>query len=87
MIIPNNFKEIKITQNEDNTYKIEYYGVIFKDANGQELEDATVTLPRVKMNITSFPMFSNKTQIEIEVFPDFTGQLETICIPEENNNV
>ena len=79
----NNFKEIKITPNEDGTFKIEYYGVVCKDVNGQEFELKTVTYPKVKIKPLSFGKMLNKTQFEIEVFPDFSGELITACISEK----
>jgi hypothetical protein len=83
MIIPNNFKEIRITSNEDNTFKIEYYGVIFKDNNGKQLEPATVTYPRVKMKSSILFVEPTKPHIDIEILPDNNDDLQTIYIPEE----
>lgn len=87
MIIPNNFKEIKITPNEDNTFKIEYYGVIFKDNNGKQLEPATVTYPRVKMKSSTLFFEPTKQHIDIEILVDNNSnnkELQTIYIPEED---
>ena len=84
MITPNNFKEIRITPNEDNTLKIDFYGVVFKDSNGKELDPAIVTYPRVKMHSTTFDMFGTNKQIEIEILPDNKNkELEIIYIPEK----
>ena len=87
MIIPNNFKEIRITPNEDSTFKIEYYGVIFKDNNGKQLEPATVTYPRVKIKSSTFFFEPTKQSIDIEILPDNNDNkkvLQTIYIPEED---
>lgn len=85
MIIPNNFKEIKITPNEDNTLKIDFYGVVFKDSKGDELDPATITYPRVRIHSTILDMFFTKKQVEIEILPDDKEQqLEIIYIPEES---
>lgn len=83
MIIPNNFKEIRITPNEDSTLKVEYYGVVFQDKDGKQLESVTVTYPRVKINIPTF-YYSTKYKIDIEILPDGKEQeLEIIYIPED----
>lgn len=88
-MIPNNFKEIRIIPNEDGTFKIEYYGVPCKDANGQEFELEKVTYLKVRIKPLSLSTFNKtqfeiKQQFEIEVFPDFEGKLiETYMAEKE----
>ena len=85
MIIPNNFKEIKITPNEDGTLKVDYYGVVFKDNEGKEIDTAIVTYPRVIARMDGFVFHKTKSLIEIEILPDNNKQeLMTIYVPEEN---
>lgn len=83
MIIPNNFKEIRITPNEDNTLKVDYYGVIFKNQDGEQLDTGIVTYPRVKINSTNLLFDPLRQQIDIQILPDNNEELETIYIPEE----
>lgn len=83
MIIPNNFKEIRITPNEDDTLKITYYGVIFQNQDGKQLEPAIVTYPRVKINSTDLFFDPLRQHIDIQILPDNNEELETIYIPEE----
>jgi hypothetical protein len=82
MIIPNNFTEIRIAPNKDSTLKITYYGVIFQDTNGEQLEPAIVTYPRVKINSTELWFDLTKQHIDIEILPDDNEGLETIYIQE-----
>lgn len=84
MIMPNNFKEIRITPNEDDTLKITYYGVIFQNQDGEQLESAIVTYPRVKINSTDLWYNPPKQCIDIEILPDNNEDLQTICIPGED---
>jgi hypothetical protein len=83
MIIPNNFKEIKITPNEDCTLKITYYGVIFEDKYGKQLEPTIVTYPRVKLCSNDLWFNPLRQNISIEILPDNNDDLQTIYIPEE----
>ena len=83
MIIPNNFKEIRITPNEDNTLKVDYYGVIFKNQDGEQLDTGIITYPRVKINSTNLLFDPLRQHIDIQMLPDNNEELETIYIPEE----
>ena len=77
-----NFKEARITQNEDNTYKAEFCGVQFKDIDGTELE-ARIIYPRVK--ISTNDVSSDNKQFYMDIFPDNNKNkyLYSIHIPEE----
>ena len=75
----NNFKEIKVTPNEDGTVRITYCGVMLNDVNGDNVEPATVTYPRVRIRPISLD-FSTKTIMELEVLPDFKDRLIKVCI-------
>lgn len=83
MIKPNNFKEIRVTPNEDGTYKVVYYGVVFQDKDGKQLEPATITYHRVKVESSSFYLDPTKEHLDIEILSEYNKEMWTICIQEE----
>ena len=85
-MILNNFKEAKITPNEDGTLKFEFYGVQLQDSKRTDLQSATVTYPRIKINLTTFDMVSTNKQFNIEICPDNDNEktLYSIYVPEDD---
>ena len=57
--------------------------VIFKNQDGEQLETAIVTYPRVKIYSTDLLFDPLRQHIDIQILPDNNEELETIYIPEE----
>lgn len=65
----NNFKEIRITPNDDSTLKVKIIGMKFEDKNRKQ-NICTVEYPRIKINSTTLDMFSMHRLFDVEVLPD-----------------
>lgn len=79
-----NFKEIRITPNEDSTLKVKIDGVKFGDKHGDS-NIGTVVYPRIKMHSTTFDMFNTHKVFDVEVLPDNDEKdvLFNLYVPED----
>ena len=81
----NNFKEIRITPNEDSTLKAEIFGVQLQDNHGETLV-GTVVYPRLKV-IRDFDLgFNTYHRVIIETLPGNNEDEEVyfnLYVPED----